>query len=310
MKRYKFSTFLGEALKGIFRNSLSSIVSIISLILALLVMGTFWLLKVNIDYNLESLGDFHKIVVYLDLDATQDEAEIVKGHLKDIVKVPDEAIVFTSKLEALEFEKEKYGEEYAYIFESYKNGANPLPDSFTVSYPENTKDLELIMQRISGLENVESASNKKDVADKITNIKEVVNKISSALFLMLFAVSVFVIGNTVKLTHEARKSEIKIMRYIGATNFFINFPFMLEGIILGIISAFASFAIQIYAYNMIVQNIAKNYGSIVEFVSLDSIAFPAFGNMSIGFVILVIFLAIGLLTGILGNLTIKKHLKA
>lgn len=310
MKRYKFSTFLGEAFKGIYRNSLSSIVSIISLILALLVMGTFWLLKVNIDYNLESLGDFHKIVVYLDLDATSDEAEIVKGHLKDIVKVPDEAIVFTSKEDALEFEKEKYGEEYSYIFESYKNGANPLPDSFTVSYPENTKDLEYIMQRISAIENVESATNKKDVADKITNVKEVVNKISTALFIMLLLVSVFVIGNTVKLTHEARKSEIKIMRYIGATNFFINFPFMLEGIILGIISALISFVIQIYAYNTVVQNVARNYGSIVDFVSLNSIAFPNYGNISFGVFILVIFLAIGLFTGILGNLTMKKHLKA
>ena len=310
MRRYKFSTFLGESLKGIYRNSLSSTVSIISLVLALLVMGSFWLLKVNIDYNLESLGDFHKIVVYMDLDANKDDVEKVKGQIKEIVGVSDDAIEFTSKQQALEIEKQKYGEEYSYIFDSYKNGANPLPDSFTVSYDEETKDLEYIMQRISGIEKVESAKNRKDLADKITNLKDVVSHVSTALLIMLFIVSVFVIGNTVKLTHEARKSEIKIMRYIGATNFFIEFPFVLEGVILGIVSAAIAYGIEIYAYGLIVSNIAGNYGSIVKLISLSDTAFAKIPQMNYYVFILGAFLIVGFLTGILGTLTTRKHLKA
>ncbi len=310
MRRYKFSTFLGESLKGIYRNPLSSTVSIISLVLALLVMGSFWLLKVNIDYNLESLGDFHKIVVYLELDATAEDAEKAKAQIKEIIGVSDDAIEFTSKAQALEIEKQKYGEEYSYIFDSYKSGANPLPDSFTVSYDEETKDLEYIMQRVSGIDKVESAKNRKDLADKITNLKDVVGHVSTALLIMLFIVSVFVIGNTVKLTHEARKSEIKIMRYIGATNFFIEFPFVLEGIILGIISSFIAYGIELYAYGLMTSNIAGNYGSIVKLISLSDPAFAQIPGMNYYVFILAAFLVVGLLTGVLGTLTTRKHLKA
>lgn len=310
MRRYKFTTFMGEAVKGIYRNPLSSTVSIISLVLALLVMGTFWLLKVNIDYNLESLGDFHKIVVYLDLDASSEDAEKVRAEIKQEMDISDDAIEFTSKQQALLHEKDKYGEEYAYIFDSYKDGANPLPDSFVVSYPENIRDLEYKMQQILGIEKVESVKNRKDIADKITNLKSVVNHVSTALLIMLFIVSVFVIGNTVKLTHEARKSEIKIMRYIGATNFFIEFPFVLEGIILGIISAFIGFIIQTNAYNLLAGNIAGNYGNIVKLVSLSDPANMHFSAISYNLFIFAAFLVVGLLTGILGTLTTKKHLKA
>ncbi len=310
MRRYKFSTFFAEAVKGIYRNPLSSTVSIISLVLALLVMGSFWLLKVTIDHNLESLGDFHKIVVYMELDATSEDAENVRAEIKEIVNVSDDAIEFTSKEQALQQEKEKYGEEYSYIFDSYKDSANPLPDSFTVSYPENTKDLDYIMQRISGIERVESAKNRKDIADKITNLKDVVNHVSTALLIMLFIVSIFVIGNTVKLTHEARKSEIKIMRYIGATNFFIEFPFVLEGVILGIISAFIGFGIQIYGYTLLAQNISGNYGNIVKLISLSDPAFAQLPGINYYVFVLGAFLVVGLLTGILGTLTTRKHLKA
>ncbi len=310
MARYKVSTFASEATKGIYRNKLSSTVSIISLILALIVMGTFWLLKVNIDYNLDSLGDFHKIVVYLDLDATPEEAEIAKAQIKSIVGVGDDAVEFISKEDALATEKEKYSEEYTYIFESYKDGANPLPDSFVISYPEETRDLEYIMQRISGVDKVESAKNRKDIADKITNFKDVISSISSAFLVLLLIVSVFVIGTTVKLTHEARKSEIKIMRYIGATNFFIEFPFILEGIILGIIAAVISFVIEIIAYNLLVVNITGNYGNVINLISLSDSAIAGLPGINYYVFILGAFLLVGLITGVLGTLTTRKHLKA
>ena len=140
MRRYKVSTFLGEATKGICRNSLSSVVSVISLVLALLVMGTFWMLKVNIDLNLDSLEDYRKIVFYMKAPATDEDNENVRLQIKDAFDITDEDIVFTSKEDALAQEKERYGEEMAHIFDSYKGESNPLPDSFTVSYSENYTD--------------------------------------------------------------------------------------------------------------------------------------------------------------------------
>ena len=308
IRRYKLSRFLSEAFKGIYRNPLSSVVSFISVMLALLVMGTFWMLKENIDYNLSAMGDYHKIIVYMELDATDEELQSARAQLRDIVAVDDSAIEFTSKEDALELEKQKWGEEYAYIFDSYRDGANPLPDSFTVSYPEQTGDIDYIMQRITGISKVESVKNRQEIADKITNLKNIVNHVSTALLIMLFVVSVFVIGNTVKLTHEARKEEIKIMRYIGATNFYIEMPFVLEGVIIGIVSAVAAFTLQIYAYNLVCANIKANYGSFVQL--LDISATPAYINVSYSVILIAMFVIVGLLTGILGVFTTQKYLKA
>lgn len=308
MRSYKFSRFLAEAIKGIYRNPISSVVSLISLTLALLVTGTFWMLKENIDYNLSQLGDFHKIVIYMDTSFTEADRIGTEAQIKDIVGVGDGAIEFTSKETALALEKEKWGEEYSYIFDSYKDGANPLPDSYTVSYPEGTGDLEYIMQRISGIDKVEDAKNKSEIADKITNLKSVANHVSTALLVMLFIVSLFVIGNTVKLTHEARRDEIKIMRYIGATNFYIELPFILEGVIIGIVSALCAFGIEVYAYNFICANIRANYGTFVNLLELS--AKPIYLDMSYTVLLLCGFIAAGLLTGILGTLTTRKHLKA
>ena len=312
MRRYKVSTFLGEAAKGIYRNPLSSIVSVVSLVLALLVMGTFWMLKVNIDVNLDSLEDYRKIVFYMKTTATDEDNENVRQQIKEAFAVTDEDIEFTSKEDALASEKEKYGEESAHIFDLYSGDSNPLPDSFTVSYSENYTD-NTLTQRIgiiTALDSVEEAKNRKDIVDKIANLKSIINTVSTALLIMLFFVSVFVIGNTVKLTHEARKAEIKIMRYIGATNFFIGFPFVLEGIILGIIAALSSYVIIVSAYSSVVSNIVKNYGDFIKFVRLEDAAFPRIPGMNYYVFLLAAFLIVGLLTGILGTFTNRKHLKA
>ena len=311
MRRYKFSTFLGESLKGIYRNPLSSVVSVISLVLALLVMGVFWMLKVNIDLNLSSLEDYRKVVFYMKTDATDKDIDFVYDQIKDAFSVTNNDIVFISKEQALASEKEKYGEEASHIFDSYNGDSNPLPDSFTVSYSENYTDntLQPRIGIITKLDSVDSAKNRKDIVDKIANLKNIINTESTALLVMLFFVSVFVIGNTVKLTHEARKSEIKIMRYIGATNFFIGFPFVLEGIILGMLAALSSYGILIYAYKSITEHIAINY-NFIKFVNLNDVAFTEIPGMNYYVFILIAFAVTGFLTGTLGTLTNRKHLKA
>jgi len=312
MKRYKISTFLGEALKGIYRNPLSSFVSVISLVLALLIMGIFWMLKVNIDLNMSSLQDYRKIVVYMKTNATDAQIETTKNKLRTDFGVDDSGIEFTSKEDALLMEKKRYGKESAHIFDSFDGDINPLPDAFTVSYPEDMTDNTLthLMGKISDYDGVDEVKNRKDIVDKIENLKNIVNTVSGALMIMLFFVSVFVIGNTVKLTHEARKSEIKIMRYIGATNFFIEFPFILEGVFLGIISALSSYAIIVNIYQLAANNITKNYGDIIKFVKLSDTAFPSVPGMNYYIFILAAFIITGLLTGILGTFTTKKHMKA
>ncbi len=313
MRRYKISHFLSEALKGMFRNGLMSAVSVLILVSTLLVMGTFWLINENINYNLDALDDFREIVVFLKKDIDEATIENAKNKISTYVDISESSIEFISKEQALESEKESYGEKYAYIFDSYTPETNPLPDSFRFSYPETVEDIDYCVQLIEGIDGVESVRNRKDFADKIESLKSVISNISACLMAMLFIVSIFVIGNTVKLTHEARKDDIRIMRYMGATNFYISAPFILEGIIIGLFSGTAAYFIQKFVYIEVTSVITENYGTILKILPLDEKAVLPFGlsfDINCDMFILCSFLVIGFLTGILGTLTTRKHLKA
>lgn len=313
MRRYKMSHFLSEALKGMFRNGLMSAVSVLILVSTLLVMGTFWLINENINYNLDALDDFREIVVFLKKDVDEATIEDAKNKISTYVDISESSIEFISKEQALESEKESYGEKYAYIFDSYTPETNPLPDSFRFSYPETVEDIDYCVQLIEGIDGVESVRNRKDFADKIESLKSVISNISACLMAMLFIVSIFVIGNTVKLTHEARKDDIRIMRYMGATNFYISAPFILEGIIIGLFSGTAAYFIQKFVYIEVTSVITENYGTILKILPLGEKAVLPFGlsfDLNCDMFILCSFLLIGLLTGILGTLTTRKHLKA
>lgn len=315
MRRYKLSHFTSEAFKGIFRNGLMSFISVLILVSTLLVMGSFWMLNENITYNLSMLDDFREIRVYMSVDADSDTIENAKYKISDYFEISASAIQFISKDEALSDQKENYPEKYAYIIESFEGEANPLPDAFSFSYPETLENLEYSIQLTKGIDGVESVTNRKDIADKIESLKTVISNISTCLMLMLFVVSVFVIGNTVKLTHEARKDDIRIMRYMGATNFYISAPFVLEGIIIGIFSGGVSYFVEKYVYIYVSKVIEGNYGNILKILPFSATpAIPFELNLpfplTYELVILFAFLIIGLLTGILGTLTTRKHLKA
>lgn len=315
MRRYKLSHFLSEAFKGIFRNGLMSFISVLILVSTLLVMGSFWLLNENITYNLEQIDDFREIRVFMNTDADDITIANAKNKISTYVDIPESAITLITKQEALEGEKTRYDENLSYIFDAYTDETNPLPDSFTFNYPETLEDVDYVVQLIEGIEGVESVKNRKDIATKIESIKRIITNISTGLMVMLFIVSVFVIGNTVKLTHEARKDDIRIMRYMGATNFYISAPFMLEGIIIGLFSGALAFAIQRALYISITSTMLEDYGTLISILPLEAGANLPF-SLNLGFdlrndlFILAMFLVIGFLTGVFGTLTTKKHLKA
>ncbi len=315
MRRYKLSHFLSESLKGIFRNGLMSFISVLILVSTLLVMGSFWLLNENISYNLSQIDDFREIRVFMSIGTDEETLANAKNKISTYVDIPESAITLISKQEALEAEKERYDENLSYIFDAYTDKTNPLPDSFKFSYPESVEDIDYVVQLIQGIEGVENVKNRKDIADKIESLKNLISNVSTGLMIMLFIVSVFVIGNTVKLTHEARKDDIRIMRYMGATNFYISAPFLLEGIIIGLFSGGLAYFIQKFVYMSVTEVMVRDYGSLLSVLSLSEKAALPFG-LELGFelsndlFILALFLAIGFLTGILGTLTTKKHLKA
>lgn len=269
MKRYRMGNFVSQGFAGVFRHGLMSTASIFVLASTLLIMGTFAALILNIDYNLNSIDDFNEIVCYINLDA---DAETVENIGKQIATLDNiESIEFVSKEQALESEKQRYGDDYAHLFEGYGEDTNPLPDSYRISYSDVNKVDVLVYALENEIEGIDKTKNRLDIANKIDSVKKAVSVICTWLMVMLVVVSFFVISNTIRLAFQSRESEITTMRYIGATKFYITMPFIVEGLIIGIAASAIAFLVQWYAYSYLSHVITEAY-SIINFIPFDNYA--------------------------------------
>lgn len=299
MRSYRLSYFFGTGIKSFFRNGVMSTASIIILVCSLIICCSSVLLLVNIDKNIDNIGDFNEVVVYASLDADDLALQYIEGsldHLKDQGYIL--SYRFVSKEESLEIEKENYGEDYHQLFDSYGEDNNPLPDSFRIVYNPD-KDFETLEYELTHIDHVDDITNKKDIADNIAKIKQVIFIVCAALTGMLLVISVFIIANTIRLTLKYREVEINIMRYIGATKFFIRTPFMIEALLIAILSSIAAFLLQMYSYNYITGSIIADYG-IIETIPFSAVS----GYVAISFV------AVSVIFSLVGTaVSIRKYLK-
>lgn len=298
--------FIPEGFKGFTRNGVRSFASVLILCSSLLLIGIFFSFIFIVNLSVGNISDFNEIVVYMKSDSTP---EIVKATETKILSLNNvEKVTFVSKAEALESEKGKF-KGYEAVFDSYNDSTNPLPDSFRVEYKQS-KNIDALVYNLEHLDIdgdgksddvVDKVKNRYDIAENIENFKNVISVGGTWLMILLVAVSVFVISNTIRLTYHAREMEINVMRYIGATKRYITMPFMFEGAIIGFISGFFAYVIQYYLYNVPIAELAKQYSG---FISV-----PAFSDINIYFVL--IFFVAGLVIGIVGSaMAIRKYLKA
>ncbi len=295
MKRYRLSYFLGQSFKGLWRNGIMSIASITVLMSCLVVIGSFALLILNINTNLENLGLLNEIVVFIDENKTDEEVAEIGEKLRALENVSE--VEFIHRDDALAEEQERYSD-YPELFNSL-NDDNPLRHSFVITYIDNAKvaDLDYEIGRIDGIAN---KNNRLDLAMAIEDVKSGISLVLVWFMVILFAVSIFVIINTIKLAVHARREEISIMRYVGATEWFIMLPFVFEGIIIGIISSVIAFFIQWYTYSYVVSMM----GGSLAFVEI--LPFSEVWPLTA-----LAFLVIGILTGIIGStISTRKHLNA
>ncbi len=296
MRSFRLFTFIKDGFKGVFRNGLMSVASILVLLSSLLVIGIFSTLVLNVNYNLEKIDDFNELVCYMKLDATDDQLTDTLSQIKALDNVVN--ITFVSKEDALKSEKAKYGDEYAYLFDSYDETTNPLPDSYRIEYKSVGK-LDALIYQLGKIEPIESIRNSREIAINIEKFKNIITVGCSWLMIVLVVVSVFVISNTIKLTFHSRELEISIMRYIGATKFYITMPFIIEGIIISLVSACISYVTQWYIYVFLVEKLSVEY----NFISI--IPYAQLNNM-----FLAIFFGASLFIGIFGtSVTIRKYMR-
>ena len=262
----------------------------------LLILGMFFVITVNINMFTEVVKqDYDQIEVFLLDDTDKTEAEALMAQISSQEGVTD--VQYRSKDEALKVLKERWGES-GYLLDSL--GKNPLPASILISVEslDNAGDVAAYAGTLEGIEDVQYYQETVEKLTKITNFLQI-----GALIIMAFlvVVSVVVVSNTVKLTVFARAKEIRIMKYVGATNWFIRGPFLAEGIIIGMLAALLSTGLIALIYKELIATIGPQVLAIVS-MPLISTEYLT-GNM------LIIFLALGMSIGACGSIiSMRKFL--
>jgi len=221
-----------QACKQIFRNRAMTFASFFSITAMLLILGLFFIVIVNVNMVAEDAKrQFDTIQIYL-LEETSEDA--VKDMLVEFREMREVAKAqYLSKEDALKEFKVKWGDK-AYLLDGLSK--NPLPNSLRVKV-KDIREADAVVEKAKGLEGVEDIRYYQSTVDKLIRITDLIKIGATVVIVFLVVISVVIVSNTVKLTVLAREREISIMKYVGATNWFIRGPFLVEGMIIGFFSA-------------------------------------------------------------------------
>lgn len=291
MRRYNIFYFIGQALAGLWRNGVMSVASIAVLMSCLVVIGGFTVLVMTIDENLEQFGLIKEIVVYCDAEAAEEEIVAVGEQIRKLDNI--ESVVRVTKAEGLAQMKEEND-----VYSDVSEELNPLPDKYVITFIDTEKVPNLTYQ-LNLIEGITKVNDRLELAAKIENVKSAVMLVFVWFLAILAVVSVFIIINTIKLSVFARRNEISIMRYVGATGWFISLPFVIEGIIIGLLASVSAYFIEWYIYS---------YIETMFTTDLQMISIMPFTDISN--ILLIGFLVVGVITGIIGSsISLSKYLR-
>ena len=296
MKYNVISYFLTEGFRNVFKNKKSTFSCLGVMCATMLIFGLLFTIGENINSWVKNLEQEQGMQVFMDYDASEEEIRNLNEDLSKIEGV--NSVTFVSKEEAYNSMKEKFGKN-----ENALRGFTA--DAFSVSYIITLTDLSMndqVYNAINNLDTVREIQNKRDTIQTLSKVGNTIQIVTFVMFAILILISLFIISNTIKLTVHARRKEISIMKYVGATNGFIRTPFMIEGIIIGIISGVLSILIVGGGYNYIATHLANS-----ETWQKLSLNLLSFGDMFGQIVIVYMILGVGI--GIIGSsISMRKYL--
>ena len=282
-----------EGLHNVWTNRMMSIASVAVLTSCLTIIGCAAMLFFNVAEMLDKVGDQNVIMVFVEDNASDAETEQVGDTLNKIDNV--RSVTFVPREESWEEQVESLGES-AGILEGLQN---PLPNAYEVSV-EDLENFDSTVETISKVEGVQKVRENSELAAQISALSRSVGFVSLGIIALLFLVSLFIISNTVRITMYNRRLEISIMKAVGATNSFIRWPFMIEGIMLGIIAALVSLGLVATIYSIV----AKAFSKFVSILSMSLLSFSGYWWQ-----MLLCFLAVGVLTGVFGSaVSMRRYL--
>ena len=294
MKLQTLEYYFREVITSMIRNRWMSFASVGTVAVSLFVLGVFLILVTNMTKMASSLESQVQISAYLHEALTDEGREEVEKMIKDMRSVAK--VEYVTKEQALKILQDRLGEQKKIL--DALGDSNPLPDSFTVTV-KNAGDVKKTAVMIADLYGVEEVKYGQDVAENLFDLTHLIRVFGFFLMLLLTFATIFIISNTIRLTVFARRREIAIMKYVGATDWFIRWPFILEGIGLGFIGGGISALVLRYFYSAMVAKVAS---TLAFFPMVEK--FPFVNYLTVGIIFTGIFI------GILGStISMKKFME-
>lgn len=283
--RYLFK----EGFRNTWSNRMMSIASICVLMSCLVLIGCASMIFLNIESLLGRIEEENVVMVYVEDDTSDADITAMGTQLESIDNVKE--VEFVPKEDAWAEQLATMEEAQAQFFTEISSDI-PLPDAYKVTVDDLTY-FDQTVQQIETLDHIDTIRENKDLAEKLVTIRHGVEVISIVIVVVLLAISVFIIQNTIKLTVYSRRLEISIMKSVGATNSFVRLPFVVEGMILGFISGVVSLGLVWGFYEFAI----NQFGDLLSSLGLEALNFADYALPMLG-----IFIAIGIITGVGGAL--------
>lgn len=286
-----------DAFKSVIRNFSLSLASISCITITLIIVAIAIMASFNINNFTEEIEKDLTIVVFLDRDVTADDIKSVKKELNKISNV--DKITFTSK-EQVKKQMQEESEVFAKVLDDYKDGDSPLKDTYKVKV-KNIENIKETADKIKTIDSVSVVRYGEGMVEKLVSAFDSIKNVTYGVVIALIIVTVFLIVNTIKLTISARKREIGIMRLVGASNFTIKTPFIIEGMILGILGSIVPIIFTTYGYMAFYKHFdGYLFSKLIVLIKPE----PFIYTTSLMVII------IGILVGMIGSASaVKKYLK-
>ena len=299
MKMRSFKFYLGEAFDSLIKNKLMAFASTITVASCIFILSISFCIAKNINYALVQLNDAIGLSVIVSDDLPAEKVNVLYEKIVDIPYVNE--VKFVSSEDALK-ELSLTLEDSAQILNGFKDD-NPLPRSFDITLKDNKfysdviKSLEKL--KSDGIANIKHAQEETNI---LLSLSKIIRVISAVVVLALALISVIIIINTIKLAVNSRKDEISIMKYIGATNWFIRWPFIIEGMIIGFVGAIIPIAISWPSYDKLVMIICDKIPVIKKLFDFEP-------GIVIFSELIPLALGLGVMIGIIGSFSsVRKYL--
>ena len=301
VKYNRFGYLIGEGFGNVFKNKKSTGASLMIMCATMIIFGIFLILTENINHFVAEVESAQGIQVFINNEATQEQIEEVEEKLRalDGVSTTD----YVSKEDALTQMKDRFGDKKDLLAGYEEN--NIFPASYVVTLTDLSKSKE-VQEQILTFDNIKKITSKDETVTTLINLANGIKIVTGVILILLVIISIFIIANTIKLTVHARRKEISIMKYVGATNGFIRWPFIVEGMIIGVLASSISIILVGIAYSLIAKQMVNS-----QFMQVINMSLVTFGDMfnSIIFVYMLLGIGIGAIRKCYLNEKIFKSIK-